>query len=343
VLILFAVTLVVLMGFVGLALDSGSGYLAQAKLSSAVDGAALAGSMAAAQGDDQAAQRQNAIAAINSFFHANYPDHSFGMTPVLSTPNVTFGSDGSIAVEVKATAHGSTSFMRVLGKDELTVSAMAGSSRRPIDLALSLDVSMSLILSSEWQPVTVGTTNFFRQMSPQADRASITLFGSEAVVAVPFDTSAHRFSMDRIERKLISIAKTDLSDPDLKFAMGGTDTYDGMKLGIDQLTHVITAPSPTQILLVVTDGVPNQAPVGIDPEQGPQDLAQQARDAGIYVFVLGFGPQVDPIYLKNLANTRDAGHFNSSQKAGLYCDANDSASLQGCYAFFASQALKLTR
>jgi Flp pilus assembly protein TadG len=43
VLILFAVTLVVLMGFVGLALDSGSGYLAQAKLSSAVDGAALAG------------------------------------------------------------------------------------------------------------------------------------------------------------------------------------------------------------------------------------------------------------------------------------------------------------
>jgi len=341
VLILFAVTLVVLMGFVGLALDSGTGYLAQAKLSAAVDGAALAGSMAAARGNDQAGQRQNAIAAVTSFFNANYPDHSFGMTPSLSPPDISFGSDGSIAVEVKATAHGATSFMQLLGKKELTVAAAAGSSRRPIDLALALDVSLSLVGSSDWQPVVAGTQNFFQQMSPQADRAAITVFGSRAVVAVPFDTSAHQFSMPGIQHKLDAMA--DKSDPDLHYAMGGTDTYDGMQLGIDQLTKVITSPSPTQILLVVTDGVPNRAPAGISPVQGPLDLARQARASGVYVFVLGFGSQVDPPYLKNLANTSDASNFDSSQKPGLYCDANDSASLQGCYAFFASQALKLSR
>lgn len=112
VLILLGVMIIPLIAMVGLALDSSRAYLAKARLSNAVDAAALAGGRAFGK-DYQDSD-------VEKYFAANFPESFMGATvaPLVITPDY---SNESIAVEASATID--TSFMRLLGFDDLTVTA----------------------------------------------------------------------------------------------------------------------------------------------------------------------------------------------------------------------------
>lgn len=74
VLVMFAITLIVLIGMVGLAIDSGLAYGVKAKLSSAVDAAAIAAGRALGTGASDGERVANAKAAAQKYFDGNIPN-----------------------------------------------------------------------------------------------------------------------------------------------------------------------------------------------------------------------------------------------------------------------------
>lgn len=331
VLITVALSLVVLIAFLGLALDSGAGYLTKAKLSSAVDGAVLAAGGAVARGSSEEEQKANAIDEANAFFRANYPAGTLSTQSSLATPSVVFQPDGSVDIALSAEAKRPVWFMRVLGFRNQTVRTSATVTRRPIDMVMVSDSSVSLVSSGNWDMVHKENIKFFEALSQVQDRAALIFFANAAEVAVPFNGDDRGFDMANIRTQL-----------DWGGSTGGTATYAGMAAGFDQLTNVITSPSPSRFMVVFTDGVANIGLMGDDLV----DYADSIRDAGIYVFVIGFGDQVkrpERDYLKRLANTTDSSSYKSDKLAGQYCDSKDQASLAACYSYFSSQMLKMTQ
>src|SRR3954471_23639143 len=87
-LILFTVMLaLVVLPLIGLSIDGGVAYFAQARLSSAVDAAALAGARSLNVGEDPSSQAANAQAIATKYFNANYPPGLLNSTNITVTPD----------------------------------------------------------------------------------------------------------------------------------------------------------------------------------------------------------------------------------------------------------------
>ena len=72
-----AISLVLLIPLVGLAVDAGILYTVKGKLQTAVDAAALAAGRALSRGNDDAAQQTNAINTAESYALMNFPHRLF--------------------------------------------------------------------------------------------------------------------------------------------------------------------------------------------------------------------------------------------------------------------------
>ncbi|MDJ0935013.1 MAG: pilus assembly protein [Kiloniellales bacterium] len=135
---ILAATLVVLIGAAGLAFDAGRGYMVNARLSQAVDAAALAGgrSLTIGGGGDYAAQ-------ITKYFDANFPNGYMGAD--VSQPDITVNAEGD-EITVAATASIPTTLMRVLSVQNVEVSARATVNRtiKGLEVAMVLDNSGSM-------------------------------------------------------------------------------------------------------------------------------------------------------------------------------------------------------
>ena len=133
-----AATLVVLVGAAGLAFDAGRGYMIKARLSQAVDSAALAGgrSLTVGGGGDYAAQ-------ITKYFEANFPDGFMGAQ--VTGPQISVNAAGT-AITVQASAMVPTTLMKALDLDGMTISANATVNRtiKGLEVAMVLDNSGSM-------------------------------------------------------------------------------------------------------------------------------------------------------------------------------------------------------
>ncbi len=136
--VILAATMMVLVGAAGLAFDAGRGYMVNARLSQAVDAAALAGgrSLTIGGGGDYAAQ-------ITKYFDANFPQGYMGAD--VSVPDITVNTDGD-QITVVATASIPTTLMRVLSVENVEVSARATVNRtiKGLEVAMVLDNSGSM-------------------------------------------------------------------------------------------------------------------------------------------------------------------------------------------------------
>ncbi len=136
--VVLAATMVVLVGAAGLAFDAGRGYMVNARLSQAVDAAALAGgrSLTIGGGGDYAAQ-------ITKYFDANFPEGYMGAD--VSEPDITVNTGGD-QITVVATASIPTTLMRVLSVQNVEVSASATVNRtiKGLEVAMVLDNSGSM-------------------------------------------------------------------------------------------------------------------------------------------------------------------------------------------------------
>jgi Mg-chelatase subunit ChlD len=246
--IVVALSLVMLVGAVGLAVDAGMGYLIKAKLNAAVDAAAVAGARASTEGQSQSQQRENAIAAAEKFFAANYPDGYLGTVAKISTPAVTFDSPspGRITVDVNARVTAATSFMRVLGIGEFDVKAEAQTIRRDLDMAFVVDTSGSM--SGVGAEVRKQASAFLDKFSPSSDRMALIHFSIGAEVDQPIKTDGSRgFNRNAMQN--------DISH----FSFGGlTNSAEGFWHGRNQLNSIPPARrSGMRVIVFFSDGSPN--------------------------------------------------------------------------------------
>ena len=136
--VLLGFTIFVLVGAAGLAFDAGRGYMLNARLSQAVDAAALAGGRSLSVGDDGDYKD-----IIKKYFKANLPDGYMGAD--IPEPKIKLLDSGD-EIEVTATATVPTTLMRVLGSKDIQIAARAVVHRlvKGLEVALVLDNSGSM-------------------------------------------------------------------------------------------------------------------------------------------------------------------------------------------------------
>lgn len=137
-----AAAAVVLTGAVGLATDTARGYLVKARLSQALDAAALAGGRAMFSADRDA--------DIRMFFDANFPAGFLGAA--VTGPSIEVDADSEV-LTLQASASVPTTFLRVLGKHSFSVRAATEVTRQTqlLDVVLSIDMSGSMTWSAGGQ------------------------------------------------------------------------------------------------------------------------------------------------------------------------------------------------
>jgi len=139
--IYFGLSAIVFISVTGLAVDAARGYLIKARLSQAIDAAALAGGKALQTEQDPNYNKVKTDA--KAFFRANFPDGAMGAT--VPDPSVVVDNSGA-TVSVNATATIPTTLMSLLGFQTMTVASSAKVARAVtgLDVVFSFDNSGSM-------------------------------------------------------------------------------------------------------------------------------------------------------------------------------------------------------
>ncbi|TFG65708.1 MAG: VWA domain-containing protein [Gemmatimonadales bacterium] len=340
VLLLVAVSLTVLLGIGGLALDSARGYLVKARLARAVDAAVLAGARSLRLGQDVARERATNVALVNGA--------QMGIS--CSDITVSFGTnaEGEQTVQVTAQRTMPTTLMRVLDIDFMNIRSMAVAAVPPVDLVLVLDQSGSLGTANAFDDLQDAAKLFVDYFDDNIDQLGLVSFQLRAT---------ERFA-------LAGGFNTPIKNGiDLLTSFSYTNVGDGLGLAYDQITGPSVRQRSAKVVVFFTDGRPTafrgdvngqermlsipQTGTGIagyynNPDQlptnwspGPDgcknvnncfgwtepiarahgrqlglDQATQLRNAGVFVYSIGLGNPnfVDPLwqpdmdYLAEIAN-----------------------------------------
>ena len=177
VVVAFGLLIPVVIGAVGVSVDISQAYLVKARLSSALDAAALA---AAATGSDDEAEIQD---KVDAFMAVNYPDGKIG-----TTIDVDVSLDGN-ELTVSASAQLDTTFMTVFGFDEVTVEAETIVQRevRGLEVVMVLDNTGSMSTDDNIGTLKIATANFisvlFESVSdPELVRVGLVPYASSVNV-----------------------------------------------------------------------------------------------------------------------------------------------------------------
>ncbi|MBZ5580072.1 MAG: VWA domain-containing protein [Acidobacteriia bacterium] len=248
---------------VGLAIDGTRLYIVQAKLSAAVDGAALgAGRLLATSA--------NTSEIAGEFLSVNFPAGYWGTTDLTPTINVT-NSFGTHTINVAATVKTPLLFMRIFGQQNAIVASNAVATRRNTRVELILDQSGSM--SSTMASMLGGAKQFTGMFTPGTDELGLVAFAGSAIVAYPpyqntttwdpSPTSSTQFGPDS------SFATTSTAGPmftelNLMTSGGGTNTPESLALAYIELqkahNHAVAGPTGTDDYLnsvvLFTDGQP---------------------------------------------------------------------------------------
>lgn len=259
VVLMVALCLTLLIGTVGLVLDSGRAYLVRARLGAALDAAVLAAARSVSRGDDAASRTAGATAAAFRAFRANYPDGYLGSTPAMRTPDLRF-EQGKVVVDASASASLPVGLTAVMNFTRLDIGAAAQAVRRDLDLALVLDVSTSLAPAA--QQVRDAAAMFLDRFGPDTDRVALLRFANGAVVDAPIRTEARGFDRQAMRTQLQATQ-----------FHGYTNSAEGLWHARAQLNSIASAQRSTlRVMVFFSDGVPTalasrfgvSAPAGCD-------------------------------------------------------------------------------
>lgn len=260
VLVLLALTMIMLLAVIALAIDIGRAYGVKAKLNAAVDAASYEAANALAEGSGESGMKQKAQDVAQEFFAANYRLKFMGADPPV--PAVTAERDGmgKWTVRVAATAEMPTYFAKLLGFNKLDVTAVSETVRGTLDLVLVMDTSNSMM--SQMTDVKNRAKDFISKFDQMDDRVGIVAFASGArpVVSLCGETEPEQnpgpnsmncgrgFKRDAL-----------IVEIDTKLSPGGmTASAEGLKKGLDQLRALRqNLASGHRAIVFFSDGAPN--------------------------------------------------------------------------------------
>jgi Flp pilus assembly protein TadG len=237
--VLFTFLVVVMILFMGLGIDVGFAYLTKAKMSKALDSAALTAGRNLNLGQATATLKAQRV------FNANYGSTSRDVSaPVV---NISYSTDanGSITVLTTATTSIRTYFIRVLPVwKTLRVSARAAAIRGRAIVSLVLDRSGSMNGNRGADALPGAVTDFVNLFSDSADMMSESSFSYGGITDV---SMRQPFKADIITSVNILVFS------------GWTASETGLKRGLEQSRTVVTVPGDNQVKAIVffTDGLAN--------------------------------------------------------------------------------------
>src|SRR5690606_16800944 len=124
------------------AIDLGRGYVEKMRLARAVDAGALAAARTLRQGEAAAREEAEAVARANRVAR--------GIGDIATSLQFSANDRGENTVLFNATRTVPTTFMRVVGIDEMAVRASGLAAVPPLDVVLVLDTSGSLGDAGAW-------------------------------------------------------------------------------------------------------------------------------------------------------------------------------------------------
>src|SRR2546427_471750 len=231
-----------LVGFTGLAVDLGRGYVIKANLSKAVDAAALAAARGIGEGESAAR------ALANNIFNVNFPNGYLGVTSVQNPPQIAFSdaSDQSSVITVSSRAVMPTTFMKIAGFADLGISPQSQATRRLVDLSFVVDHSNSL--ASDYDQVKAAAEQFVSYFDADKDRVALMMFATNTIVMDPINTGGRGFNKSSLLNHISGSSTGVVS----------TATAEGLYAGWDQLRSVpSSSQAPLRVIVLFTDGAPN--------------------------------------------------------------------------------------
>ena len=230
---LIAISLVMILAATGLAVDLGRGYVEQIRLARAVDAGALAAAKSLRQGQSQARTNGTAVASANGVVDgANATTLSF-----------TFGvnGNGENIVTVAATRPIPTSFMRILGHQQMNIGAAATAAVPPVDMILVLDQSGSLGSAGAWNDLQDAARAFVQYFDDDIDQVGLVSYQLRAT---------DRFQMAG------SFTSPIVSSIGIMQSAGDTNTGEGLRLAQQQIAGPMARPRAAKVVVFFTDGRP---------------------------------------------------------------------------------------
>ena len=351
-----------LIPMVGLAIDGCRGYLVRLKLSSAVDGGALAAARLLGVGANSTQQLANAQATAAQFVNANFPAKFFG-ADLASAPTVCVddgstntdpcqvGNGGTVitskvrTVSVNATAIMPTWFMGLVGKPTLAVSAAGLASRRDVRVVLAMDRSSSMSAFYTGINQTPPSINdmalkFVKSFSGSGDlggrdEMGLVVFGGSGIIAYPkrditkdyldytqFTAPGKDFKLATNIPKFIAELKSG----------SNTGTAEALYLSYMALrADAVTNPelsTKLNVIVLFTDGLPNGITAfANDPNQTALSNKNFMMKSTSLCTNLGKGAYpASPTPMVSSANNNMIGWF--SQQNGFAVDTNGAFGLR---------------
>jgi Flp pilus assembly protein TadG len=243
--VMVAIMLVLMLSFIGLAIDLGRIYVVRSALGTAVDGASLAAARLINTGSGPA------ITAAKRTFDADFPSGFLGTTNVTKDVQLSLAPDGSDLITVKGTATLPTLFMHIVGTDQFDVKSGGQATRRLIDMAFVIDRSGSLANPPGTFPtVQTASNNFISLFDRVNDRIALVSFSTNTIVHDAITLPGRGFNLGSLQGHVNGLA-----------ADGSTATSDALYQAWDQLRLVpFNNQSGLRVIVLFTDGTPNTWP-----------------------------------------------------------------------------------
>ena len=268
VLVITAITLFVLIGVSALAIDLGMAYTLKAKLSAAVDAAAIAGGKAVKTGTDDTARKNNGETVARAYFNANFPagfmasDKNNTIFTATAIHNMDTSSPdyGTWKLTTSASTRSPSLFSRIFGASYTAVGASSESTTKMLDMMLVLDCSGSLApptSSSSTFPLLKNAAMDFIdkfQDGTGGDRIGLVTFASGAQLSLAINkTAARGFTRST----LYNSTRSSGIIPGL-YADGATSSEEAMRIAKSELDAIPTnLRSSLRVIVFFSDGAPN--------------------------------------------------------------------------------------
>lgn len=240
----------VLIPMIGLTIDGAILFWMKAKLSAAVDAAALAAARSLNVGLDFPSQQDNAKKVGQQYFAANFPTGLMGAAVVNGQANIDVALDKVNPHVIRATVAASitvpTYFMRILQFDSSTVSANGQASRRDANIILVLDRSGSMTSGGSCGSLIASAQDFVDKFVDGRDRLGLVTFQSSA--KMDYDPT---LTFKSSTPNLNSVLGTLNCGGNTNSAAGLSVAYDWIK------TKIVPNSGYLNAIVFFTDGQPN--------------------------------------------------------------------------------------
>jgi Flp pilus assembly protein TadG len=263
---------VMLIPVIGLGIDGSISFLMRAKLSRAVDAAALAAARAYSTGIDD----EHISSVAYRYFDANFAPGEWGALNVQRTATPAYNPTTRVrSVTVAASLDSPLYFMRMLNHETVHISVTGAAQRRDVNVILIIDRSGSVQRAGN-DGVIKNTLKDFVANTPASTPPGHSVFvnGSDVIGLVSYGGS---WNPDFPPRRDFRTSTPNISTAinSIPFGNNATNTAEGLYQGYQQLLN-IPASVPNgdlthalNVLILLTDGRPSALTVTLDIQSAP--------------------------------------------------------------------------